>query len=72
MFNIYTVSVGHPVFLSGMLLLIWRVDTVGIVVVFGRENMAVVLAQTISKMTVIWGALCCYINLSSTPVEDDF
>lgn len=37
----------------------WTVGTVVLMVVFGRENMAVVSTQVISKMLAIWRLLYC-------------
>ena len=46
---------------------VWTVDTVGLLMVFGKDNMAVVSAEVFSKMTAIWRAVYCHINPSPLP-----
>ena len=48
---------------------VWTVDTVGLLMVFGKDNMAVVSAEVFSKMTAIWRAVYCHINPSPLPLK---
>lgn len=53
-------------------LFMMRAGTLQLIVLFGRESMAVVSTEIIPKMIAIWRALSCHINSFVTPVEDGF
>lgn len=55
-----------------MMPFIWAVSLVGLMVVFGREIMALVSSEVFSKITAIWRQLYCHINPFPTPVENGF
>ena len=48
------------------------VGTVGLIVFFDRENMAVILTGVIPKMAAIWRPLYCHSYPFSAPVENGF